>query len=56
MATIAFLHSLSNAEQQQWLARFKELLPGETVLPIEQISQQQALDVDIAIVANPDPT
>lgn len=55
MAIIAFLHALSDKEQQQWLIRFDELLPEETILPFAEITEQQAMQVDIAIVANPDP-
>jgi len=55
MANIVFLHSLSHAEEALWLARFKLLLPNETVLPIEQINEEQAREIEIAIVANPNP-
>lgn len=56
MANILFLSSLPPVEDQQWLAHFKKQLPHDTILPIEKISEQQAHTIEIAIVANPDPS
>lgn len=55
MPVIALLTALHQNEEQQWLEHFKQLLPDETVLPIAQINNQQAQQIEVAIVANPDP-
>ena len=39
----------------QWLALLQTVLIDEKILLPQQISRQQAQDIDIAIVANPDP-
>ncbi|TXR54321.1 2-hydroxyacid dehydrogenase [Reinekea thalattae] len=53
MSSIVFIHSLSADEQQQWLLRFKQLLPAEQIFIAEELSDQQAAEMEIAIVANP---
>ena len=55
MSVIVFVSNLSNEEQQQWLTLLTQYLPDETILLPEQISSKQALSVELAIVANPDP-
>lgn len=55
MTPIVFLHSLAPQDQQRWLTRLKQLLPNESILLIDEISELQAQQVEIAIVANPDP-
>ena len=56
MGAIVFISSLERAEQQQWLALLTKLLPDETILFPDMFSVAQAVEVDIAIVANPDPS
>jgi len=55
MSAIVFISSIDRTEQQLWLTRLKLILPGETVLLPDMFSAAQAAEVDIAIVANPDP-
>lgn len=55
MAPIVFIHRLNQTEQQQWLARLRELLVNETIVLVEQLDACQVEQVEIAIVANPDP-
>jgi len=56
MSYIVFISTLDSAEQTQWLARLKNLLPAEEILLPDMFSVVQAAEVDIAIVANPDPS
>ncbi|HEB26357.1 MAG TPA: glyoxylate/hydroxypyruvate reductase A [Porticoccus sp.] len=56
MSSIVFISSLDKAEQQRWLTGLKKLLPAETILLPDMYSAAQAAEVDIAIVANPDPS
>jgi glyoxylate/hydroxypyruvate reductase A len=55
MGAIVFISSIDCAEQQLWLTRLKSLLPTETILLADMFSVAEAAEVDIAIVANPDP-
>lgn len=55
MKTIVFISGLDLNIQSQWIAMIKKQLNNETILLPQQISESQAKDVDIAIVANPDP-
>ncbi|EPJ52756.1 MAG: D-isomer specific 2-hydroxyacid dehydrogenase [Osedax symbiont Rs2] len=56
MSAIVFISSLDSAEQQQWLGMLTKLLPDESILLPEAFSAELAAEVDIAIVANPDPS
>jgi glyoxylate/hydroxypyruvate reductase A len=55
MSVIVFVSNLSDEEQQQWLTLLTQYLPDENILLPNQISSTQALSVELAIVANPDP-
>ncbi len=55
MKSIVFISSLSSQKQLLWLENIKAQLPDERVLLPEQISDSQVSNIDIAIVANPDP-
>ncbi|MFD1745345.1 2-hydroxyacid dehydrogenase [Rhizobium helianthi] len=53
---IAFVCRLDREEEQQWLEVLREKLPQETILPFRQISPDERRMIEVAIVANPDPT
>lgn len=53
--TIVFISKLDSRTQSHWLSLLKEKLPDEIILLPHQISDLQVENVDIAIVANPDP-
>ena len=55
MRIIVFVSKLNVEAQSQWLTVLKKQLTNETILLPHQISESQVKDVDIAIVANPDP-
>jgi glyoxylate/hydroxypyruvate reductase A len=55
MKTIVFISELAPNVQSKWLALFNAQLINEKILLPEQVSDTQIKDVDIAIVANPDP-
>lgn len=55
MKKIVFISGLEPEIQSQWIAMIQQQLPNETILFPRQISESQVEDVDIAIVANPDP-
>lgn len=55
MRIIVFVSRLNVEVQSQWLTMLKKQLTNETILLPHQISESQVKDVDIAIVANPDP-
>jgi len=54
MASIVFIHNLSKEDQDAWLSLFKTLLPNETIVLPESLTDEQAQHIDLAIVANPD--
>ena len=53
MKCIVFITNMTSKEQKIWLGVLSQLLPNEHVLLPEELSDEQALNVDIAIVANP---
>jgi len=55
MGAIVFISSIDSTEQQLWLTKLKLLLPAESILLPDMFSVAEAAEVDIAIVANPDP-
>lgn len=55
MKTIVFISGQAVDVKSQWLALLNEQLANETILLPEQISDSQVNNVDIAVVANPDP-
>lgn len=50
---IALVTQLSDAENQAWLALFKEQMPAEEIVIFSQMNNEQRLACDIAIIANP---
>jgi len=54
MSRVVFISELPANEQAVWLSHLNEKLNDEIKLP-HQLSEREALEVDIAIVANPDP-
>lgn len=55
MKIIVFISELAPDVQSQWLALLNKHLTNEIILMPEQISDSQVKDVDIAVVANPNP-
>jgi len=55
MKIIVFISELAPEVQSQWLISIQNQLPNETIVLPEQINASHAKDVNIAIVANPDP-
>ena len=55
MNNIVFICGSESATKSQWLTILKKEIVNETILLPEQISEPQAKQVDIAIVANPEP-
>lgn len=55
MTYIALITDLDAQTEQQWLAVLQERLSNEKILLPEQITAAQAEQIEIAIVANPDP-
>jgi len=55
MNIIVFISELEKSIEQQWLTLLKQNLVNETILLPPQISDAQVKDIDIAIVANPNP-
>ncbi len=56
MKKIVFISRLDNKAQLQWLSCLSQQLPEETILLPEHMSEDEFQYVDIAIVANPDPS
>lgn len=55
MKGIVLVTNMESQTELQWLALLQTLLIDEKILLPDQISKEQAQEVDIAIVANPDP-
>ena len=56
MKNIVFLSRLATNIQQHWLTALNKALPNESIYLPENLSHKQITEVDIAIVANPDPS
>lgn len=54
MKTIAFIHTLDLGEQNKWLTQFNTLMPNEQLVLPNDLSDEQAKLIKIAIVANPE--
>ena len=54
MKPIVFIHKMDAENQQQWLDIFTNLLPKERFVLQEQLTDEEALSIELAIVANPD--
>ncbi|AOW78157.1 glyoxylate/hydroxypyruvate reductase A [Colwellia sp. PAMC 20917] len=55
MAVITFVSQLAQQEQDAWLALLSTKLPNEAIKLDKDLSVEQKLQCEIAIVANPDP-
>lgn len=55
MGKIVFVSQLPTTEQQQWLELLQQTLSSENTYFPHQLTTGQYAEVDIAIVANPDP-
>jgi len=55
MKTIVFISELEADIQHQWITILQKLLINEAILLPEQVNEAQAKQIDIAIVANPNP-
>ncbi len=55
MHKIVFISSIDYEQQQTWLKTINQLLPNDTILSSEQVDVSKRHEIDIAIVANPDP-
>ncbi|MFT2111393.1 2-hydroxyacid dehydrogenase [Marinomonas sp. 2405UD68-3] len=53
MKNIAFIHNMDMENQEKWLAQFTILLPNEIIVVADQLTDEQASQVELAIVANP---
>lgn len=56
MKNIVFLSRSATNIQQHWLMALKKALPNESIYLPEHLTHKQTTEVDIAIVANPDPS
>jgi glyoxylate/hydroxypyruvate reductase A len=54
-AVIPFVHQLSESEATAWLNVLHPLLPNAELLPFSALTPQQCQQVEVAIVANPQP-
>ena len=52
---IALATRFSPGVEAVWLERLAAAMPGEEIRPFDTLAPQERTDVDIAIVANPDP-
>jgi len=55
MKRIVFISDAAADIQFQWITVLNKALVNETIVLPEQLSDAQAKDIDIAVVANPDP-
>ncbi|MCZ2723454.1 glyoxylate/hydroxypyruvate reductase A [Marinomonas sp. 15G1-11] len=55
MSSIVFIHNMDAHNQDLWLKRFDTLLLNETLVLPETLSDSQAANIELAIVANPNP-
>ena len=51
---LALVGSFAPDEQRQWLDALRQAMPHERILPLDEITTPD--EVEVAIVANPDPT
>ncbi len=56
MQPIVFLHNIDSEEEQLWLDNFKQQHVTENVFLAHQLTKEQIQQVEVAIVANPDPS
>ena len=54
-ALIALVTRLDQAEEDAWLEALTATMPNESIVPFRTLDPSQRHDVEIAIVADPDP-
>ncbi|KXG85261.1 2-hydroxyacid dehydrogenase [Agrobacterium bohemicum] len=52
---IAFVSRTTDANEAEWIEMLSSALPGETILSVKTMSDDEKAQAEIAIVANPDP-
>ena len=52
---IPLISQMAAAERDDWLRALASAMPGERIIPLEQVTDDERHAVDVAIVANPDP-
>ncbi|HFC91720.1 MAG TPA: glyoxylate/hydroxypyruvate reductase A [Leucothrix mucor] len=50
-----FVGQISSKNKEAWLNKINPLLTNITIIPYEDLTHEQKLDIKVAIVANPDP-
>jgi glyoxylate/hydroxypyruvate reductase A len=50
-----FIGQISTKDKEAWLNKIKPLLKGISIVPYEDLTNEQKLNIEVAIVANPDP-
>ena len=50
-----FIGQISTKDKKAWLNKINPLLKNITIVPYEDLTKEQKLDIEVAIVANPDP-
>ncbi len=56
VSPIAFVSRTTDANEAEWIEILSSALPGETIVSIKTMTEEQKAQAEIAIVANPDPT
>jgi len=52
---IAFIGKITNKESDAWIATITPLLIGAKIITYDELTAEQKLNIEVAIVANPDP-
>lgn len=52
---IPFISRASLSEQNTWITHLSAAMPDEVIVPFDDLTAEQKLQCDVAIVANPDP-
>ncbi|MBE7637798.1 glyoxylate/hydroxypyruvate reductase A [Sneathiella sp. P13V-1] len=52
---ISFVGQVPEDERDDWIKRLSDLLPGETIRAFEDLSEADKHEIEIAVVANPEP-
>ncbi len=52
---IAFVGQIDKVEEREWLDRLNQIIPQASIVSYDELTSDQYADIEIAIVANPDP-
>ena len=52
---IAFIGKITNKERETWIATITPLLIGVKIVTYDELTTEQKLNIEVAIVANPEP-